>query len=94
MKMKQLKKFGMVAMVVLMMLSLVPVAMAQDMEKININTATAEELTQLKGIGEAYAKAIVEFREKNGPFVAIEDIMKVTGIGEKTFQAIKDMITI
>ena len=68
--------------------------MAQDMEKININKATVEELTQLKGIGEAYAKAIVEFREHNGPFETIEDIMKVTGIGDKTFQGTKDMIMI
>ena len=92
--MKQLKRLGMVAMVVLMMLSLVPVIIAQDMERININKATVEELTQLKGIGEAYAKAIVEFRGYNGPFETIEDIMKVTGIGGETFHTIKDMIVI
>jgi competence protein ComEA len=61
---------------------------------ININKASAEELMQLKGIGDAYAKRIVEYREQQGMFKAPEDIMKVQGIGPKTFESIKDQITV
>lgn len=53
---------------------------AGDSEKININTASAEELAQLKGIGSSHAVKIVEYREKNGPFKTPEDLMKVSGI--------------
>jgi competence protein ComEA len=67
---------------------------AGDKEKININTATVDQLIQLKGIGNKYAARIIEYREKNGPFDKLEDIMKVKGIGPKTFETIKDMITI
>jgi len=65
---------------------------ADDM--ININTATAEELAKLEGIGPSYAARIVEYREKNGPFEKPEDLMKVSGIGAKTFEANKDRITV
>jgi competence protein ComEA len=61
---------------------------------ININTASAAELDTLPGIGETYAKRIIEYREANGGFKAIEDIMKVKGIGEKTFEKFRDKITI
>lgn len=61
-------------------------------ETLDINTATAEELTKLPGIGEALSQAIVEYREKNGYFSCIEDIMKVNGIGEGRFAAIKEYI--
>ena len=60
---------------------------------ININTADETTLMLLKGIGEAKAKAIIEYREAQ-PFETIEDIMKVSGIGEKTFENIKDRITV
>ncbi len=60
---------------------------------ININTADEVELMMLKGIGEAKAKAIIEYREAQS-FETIEDIMKVSGIGEKTFENIKDRITV
>jgi competence protein ComEA len=62
--------------------------------KVNINKATPEQLMELKGIGESYAKRIVEYREKNGPFKKIEDIMMVQGIGTKIFESIKDKITL
>ena len=60
---------------------------------ININTASAEELTKLKGIGEKIATRIVEYRQEK-PFEKIEDIMNVSGIGEKKFEDIRGMICV
>ena len=68
--------------------------LTQEVKKININKATMEELVELKHIGEKYAQRIIEFREKNGPFETIEDIMKVKGIGEKIFEVNKDLIVV
>ena len=61
---------------------------------ININTASAEELTSLKGIGEKTAQAIVEYRQKNGAFKAIEDIKNVKGISDKKFEVFKSSICV
>lgn len=61
---------------------------------ININTATAEELQTLSGIGEVRAKAIVEYRTQNGNFSKPEDIKNVSGIGDATFNNIKSMICV
>ncbi|MCG8482657.1 MAG: helix-hairpin-helix domain-containing protein [Clostridia bacterium] len=61
---------------------------------ININTASASRLQALNGIGEVLAQAIVEHRTKNGPFKKIEDIMKVSGIGQGKFNQIKEYISI
>lgn len=63
-------------------------------EKVNLNTAGVDELTTLPGIGKAYAERIVEFRQKNGPFKKVEDVLNVRGIGEKTFERIKDRLTV
>ncbi len=60
---------------------------------ININTATIDEITKIPGIGESKAKAIIEYREKNGKFNKIEDIKNVTGIGSKLYEEIKIFIT-
>lgn len=60
---------------------------------ININTASVEELTRLKGIGEKIAARIVEYRQEK-PFEKIEDIMNVSGIGEKKFEDIREMICV
>ena len=62
--------------------------------KVNINTATEAELDALPGIGEAKAKAIVEYRNENGNFKSISDIKKVKGIGDKIFEELKDLITV
>lgn len=59
---------------------------AGDAGKINLNKATATEISQLKGIGMKYAERIVEFRDKNGPFKHVEDLLKVPGIGQKTLE--------
>jgi competence protein ComEA len=67
---------------------------ADEMAKVNINTANQEQLMSLKGIGESYAQRIIEYREKNGPFQTPEDLLKVKGIGDKTLEAIKDNIVV
>lgn len=61
---------------------------------VNINTASESELSQITGIGAGKAAAIVRYREENGKFASIEDIMKVSGIKEGTFEKIKDKITV
>jgi competence protein ComEA len=61
---------------------------------ININTAAAAELDNLPGIGAKTAARIVEYRQKNGPFKKIEELMNVRGVGEKNFLKLKDHITV
>jgi competence protein ComEA len=61
---------------------------------ININTASVDVLDQLPGVGQVKAETIVEFRTKNGPFLAIDDIKNVPGIGPELFNQIKNQITI
>ncbi len=61
---------------------------------ININTADAKELEKIKGIGPALAGRIIDYRENNGAFKSIDEIKKVRGIGDKTFDKMKDQITI
>jgi competence protein ComEA len=61
---------------------------------VNINTATTTELQTLPGIGPATATRILEYRQKNGGFKKIEDLMNVRGIGEKSFLKLKPLITI
>lgn len=60
--------------------------------KVNINTATVEELKTLKGVGEKKAEAIIEYRKKNGSFKTKEDLMKVRGIGKKLFESFHERI--
>ncbi len=62
--------------------------------KININQADLTQLQQLSGIGEKKAQAIIDYRNENGSFKTIEDLAKVTGIGEKTVEKLRDSITI
>lgn len=61
---------------------------------VNINTAGADELMTLKGIGKVTAQKIIDYRAENGAFLRIEELMEVNGIGEAKFAAIKDYITI
>jgi competence protein ComEA len=61
---------------------------------ININTATAVELEKLPGVGPSMATRIVDYRQKNGGFKKIEDLMNVKGIGEKSFLKLKPQITV
>ena len=59
---------------------------------ININTATKEQLEELPGIGPSKAAAIIEFRQKHGPFNSLEDLLDVPGIGPSTLENIKSMV--
>ena len=62
--------------------------------RININSASGTELMDLPGIGPALSSRIIDYRNSNGPFSCIEDLRKVSGIGEKKFEAIKDKVTV
>ncbi len=66
---------------------------ASSADKININTATIEELASLDRVGEKYAQRIIQYRKTNGPFKRPEDILKVKGIGQKTWETNKERIT-
>lgn len=92
--MNQCKKVVTVCLVVVMVMALALPLWAQEVEKININTASVEELTQLKHVGQKYAERIVQYRDEHGPFGCPEDIMKVPGIGSKTFEENKDCIIV
>ena len=62
--------------------------------KVNINTATVEELKTLKGIGEKKAEAIIEYRKKNGSFKNKEELMKVRGIGKKLYESFEERVIV
>lgn len=61
---------------------------------VNLNTATVSQIATLPGIGEKTAERIIEYREKNGGFKKVEDLMNVKGIGEKSFLKLKALITV
>ena len=62
--------------------------------KINVNTADKQELEKITGVGPIIAQRIIDYRQSNGPFQTIEDIKKVNGIGNKTFEKMKNEIAI
>lgn len=62
--------------------------------KVNVNTADAATLETLPRVGPAMAQRIIEWREANGRFTTIEDLMSVTGIGEKTFEGLQDLVVV
>ncbi len=71
-----------------------PIPFPEKAEKVNINTANKELLMTLKGIKDAKSDAIIQYRETQGPFKKIEEILNVSGIGQATFSEIKDLITV
>ncbi|GAX89213.1 ComEA family DNA-binding protein [Effusibacillus lacus] len=61
-------------------------------DKVNINTATVEQLDTVNGIGSTRAQAIVQYREKNGPYQSVEDLLKIKGFGPKLLETLKDQL--
>ncbi|WP_336989413.1 ComEA family DNA-binding protein [Aeromonas hydrophila] len=70
------------------------VTAAKESGKVNLNTASINELTALKGIGEKKAQAIVDYREKQGKFTTVDQLADVSGIGPATLEANRDMIIV
>ncbi|WP_444999192.1 ComEA family DNA-binding protein [Halomonas mongoliensis] len=92
--MKGTTRSALAAALLALLLGIAPLeAMAQDVAPINVNTADAELLTELPGVGPARAAAIIEEREANGPFESAEDLTRVSGIGEATAASLEDQIT-
>jgi len=93
--MRHSKSILVIALVLFCVALWAPFAGAQEAKaKVNINTATAEELTVLKHVGEALSQRIVEYREEYGAFKSPEDIVKVPGVGQRVYEANKDIITV
>ncbi len=90
--MKKLKMISILVLAVFLIVSFAQPIMASE-GKININTATKEELVTLKGVGKKKADRIIEYREKNH-FKTIEELMNVKGISQKTLDKNKDLITV
>jgi competence protein ComEA len=69
-------------------------AAAKPAVQINLNTATVADLQGLPGVGEKVAARIIEYRQKQGPFKRIEELMNVQGIGEKSFLKLRPQLTV
>jgi competence protein ComEA len=62
-------------------------------DPVDINSASASDLEKVPGIGPSLSKRIIEFREKNGPYSSVEDLLKIQGIGEKSLARFRDYLT-
>lgn len=71
-----------------------PTPVEKPTGKININTADEATLTSLKGIGPAKAKEIIDYRQKNGPFKTVDDLVKVKGLGDKIVSQLRDQLSV
>ena len=85
-------RLGAALLALLVLAAAAPAAIAE--EAIDLNRATAKELTRLPGVGETIAKRIVAFRDEHGPFKRVEDLLKVKGIGEKSFEKIRPHVRV
>ncbi len=90
-----MKKIATLALIISICFSLVSIqSYAQSSaKKININTATVEELVTLPGIGKSTAEEIVKYRKKNGKFTSVDQLLEIKGIGPSKLNKIKDLIT-
>ncbi len=92
--MRKSKRILVLCLITTFFITCVPVLWAgEEAKKVNINQASVEEITLLKNIGPKYAERIIQYRQTNGPFKSPEDLMKVKGIGPKTLELNKDLIT-
>lgn len=71
-----------------------PAAKIESGKVVNINQATLNQLIEIKGVGPVMAQRIVEFREKNGPFKKLEDLLSVKGIGEKKLEKMRNQLSL
>jgi competence protein ComEA len=71
-----------------------PKTTAQPQSLVNLNSATKDDLEKLPGIGPSMAQRIIDYRQKNGSFKKIEDLMNIPGIGEKSFLKLRPLITV
>jgi competence protein ComEA len=86
------KQFIAVFSAVLVLFALIGPVWGQEVERININKASARELAKLQDVGPKYAVRIIEHRQKYGPFKLTEELMEIPGIGLGTYDKIKDQI--
>ncbi|MCX8071088.1 MAG: helix-hairpin-helix domain-containing protein [Candidatus Binatia bacterium] len=82
------------ALIALLLCSCAMPGWAAETKPINVNTATMAELMSIKGIGEAKARAIIEHREKHGPFKTVDELKNVTGIGDKLLATLRPQVTV
>ena len=92
--MRNRKKVLALFLVTAVVVAFTSVMWAEDRGKVNINTASVEEIAKLEKIGYSYAERIVRYRKEHGPFEKPEDLMKVKGIGPRTFEINKDKISV
>jgi competence protein ComEA len=93
-KMRNTKRILVCCLVATFFITCVPAIWAgEEAKQVNINQASVEEIALLKNIGPKYAERIVQYRQANGPFKSPEDLMKVKGIGPKTLELNKELIT-
>ena len=92
--MKYIKSVSVVLVILTLVLVTLPTAFAGPSVQVNINTATKEQLMQLKGVGDKYAQRIIDYRKTKGSFAKPEDIINVPGIGQKIWEANKDLIVV
>ena len=88
------KRFAAISAALLVMFAFIVPVSAQDIEKININKASAAELAKLQKVGPKFAVRIIEYRQKYGPFKLTEELMEIRGIGPGTYDRIRDKITV
>ncbi|PAU78915.1 ComEA family DNA-binding protein [Halomonas salipaludis] len=81
------------ALVISLLLTFALPALAQEMAPIDVNTADAELLAELPGIGATRAQAIIDEREANGPFESADDMSRVSGIGAATVDGFRDQVS-